>query len=128
MKPKIPVRIREREKLFKRLYREGLIHVRRVRRTGYLSIRLSLCWRMLSKDNGLSWKTMSHAKYDTQIAIYKNRSTHELCIRGSCCPHGELSPEETHLDKWVQWLRNGYRKLIDILKQQGKPLRPAPAP
>ncbi|MGL9720056.1 ParE family toxin-like protein [Symbiopectobacterium sp.] len=28
-----------------------------------------LYWRMLSKDNGLSWKTMSHAKYDTQIAI-----------------------------------------------------------
>ncbi|WP_430361275.1 hypothetical protein [Symbiopectobacterium sp. RP] len=26
-------------------------------------------WRMLSKDNGQSWKTMSHAKYDTQIAI-----------------------------------------------------------
>ncbi|WP_440863833.1 ParE family toxin-like protein [Symbiopectobacterium purcellii] len=54
MKPKIPNRIREREKLFKRLYREGLIHARRIRRTGYLSIRLSLYWRMLSKDNGLS--------------------------------------------------------------------------
>ncbi|MGX8941555.1 ParE family toxin-like protein [Symbiopectobacterium sp. Eva_TO] len=69
MKPKIPNRIREREKRFKRLYREGLIHARRIQRTGYLSIRLSLYWRMLSKDNGQSWKTMSHAKYDTQIAI-----------------------------------------------------------
>ncbi|MBG6240319.1 MAG: hypothetical protein EKE12_00130 [Candidatus Symbiopectobacterium sp. Clec_Harlan] len=69
MKPKIPVRIREREKLFKRLYREGLIHARRIQRTGYLSMRLCRCWRMLSKDNGLSWKTMSHAKYDTQITI-----------------------------------------------------------
>ncbi|WP_440864470.1 ParE family toxin-like protein [Symbiopectobacterium purcellii] len=69
MKPKIPNRIREREKLFKRLYREGLIHARRIRRTGYLSIRLSLYWRMLSKGNGLSWKTMSHAKYDTQITL-----------------------------------------------------------
>ncbi|MGG2142318.1 protease FtsH-inhibitory lysogeny factor CIII [Symbiopectobacterium sp. RP] len=41
---------------------------------------------------------------------------------------GSYHPEETHLDKWVKWLRNGYRKLIDILEQQGKPLRPAPAP
>ncbi|WP_440867610.1 ParE family toxin-like protein [Symbiopectobacterium purcellii] len=65
----MPVRIREREKRFKRLYREGLIHAIRIRRTGYLSIRLSLYWRMLSKDNGLSWKTMSHAKYDTQITL-----------------------------------------------------------
>lgn len=69
MKPKIPNRIKERERLFKRLYREGLIHARRIRQTGYLSMRLSHYWRMLSKDNGLSWKTMSHAKYDTQIAI-----------------------------------------------------------
>ncbi|WP_440867355.1 protease FtsH-inhibitory lysogeny factor CIII [Symbiopectobacterium purcellii] len=38
---------------------------------------------------------------------------------------GSYHPQETHLDKWVQWLRSGYRKLIDILEQQGKPLRPA---
>ncbi|CAK8737148.1 hypothetical protein SODG_000871 [Sodalis praecaptivus] len=69
MKPKIPIGIKARAKRFERLYREGLIHARRIQRTGYLSIRLSLCWRMLSKDNGQSWKTMSHAKYNTQITI-----------------------------------------------------------
>ncbi|MGL9721092.1 protease FtsH-inhibitory lysogeny factor CIII [Symbiopectobacterium sp.] len=41
---------------------------------------------------------------------------------------GSYHPQETQLDKWVQWLRNGYRRLIDILGQQGKSLRPAPAP
>ncbi|WP_430359626.1 hypothetical protein [Symbiopectobacterium sp. RP] len=51
------------------LYREGLIHARRIRRTGYLSMRLSHYWRMLSKDNSQSWKSMSYATYDTQIAI-----------------------------------------------------------
>ncbi|WP_430359979.1 hypothetical protein [Symbiopectobacterium sp. RP] len=63
----MPNRIREREKLFKRLYREGLKRAKRIQRTGYLSMRLCRCWRMLSKDNGQSWKTMSHATYDTQI-------------------------------------------------------------
>lgn len=41
---------------------------------------------------------------------------------------GSYHPQETQLDKIVKWLRNGYRKLIDILKQAGKPLRPVQAP
>ncbi|CAK8736824.1 hypothetical protein SODG_000537 [Sodalis praecaptivus] len=67
MKPKIPQWVEKRAEIYKQLYRKGLIYATRIRRTGYLSIRLSLCWRMLSKDNGQSWKTMSHATYNTQI-------------------------------------------------------------
>ncbi|WP_450097643.1 ParE family toxin-like protein [Sodalis praecaptivus] len=67
MKPKIPDRIKKKAEQLERMYREGLSYAIRIQRTGYLSIRLCRCWRMLSKDNGQSWKTMSHATYDTQI-------------------------------------------------------------
>ncbi|MGL9725084.1 ParE family toxin-like protein [Sodalis sp. (in: enterobacteria)] len=67
MKPKIPDRVKKKAELYEHLYREGLKRARRIRRNGYLSMSLSLYWRMLSKDNGQSWKTMSHATYNTQI-------------------------------------------------------------
>ncbi|MGL9751124.1 MAG: ParE family toxin-like protein [Symbiopectobacterium sp.] len=75
----------------KRLYREGLIHARRIRKTGYLSIRLSLYWRMLSKDNGQTWKTTPRQVRHPNSNIITG-APYELRIRGSCCPHRELSP------------------------------------
>ncbi|WP_424141142.1 hypothetical protein [Sodalis glossinidius] len=69
MKPKIPQWVKYKAELYEHLYREELKRVRRIRRNGYLSMSLSLCWRILSKDSGQSWKTMSHAKYNTQITI-----------------------------------------------------------
>lgn len=41
---------------------------------------------------------------------------------GNAALMGSYHPEETQLDKIVKWLRNGYRKLIDILRQEGNPL------
>ncbi|AHF73657.1 hypothetical protein SOPEG_2185 [Candidatus Sodalis pierantonius str. SOPE] len=41
---------------------------------------------------------------------------------GNAALMGSYHPEETLLDKIIKWLRNGCRKLIDILRQEGNPL------
>lgn len=46
-----------------RRYRTGRIHPRRIRSTGYLSLKVNLRWRLLSRDGGSSWEVMSHEKY-----------------------------------------------------------------
>ncbi|WP_422917769.1 hypothetical protein [Serratia proteamaculans] len=33
----------------------------------HLTLPVSRCWRLLSKDNGHSWKVMSHEKYNVEI-------------------------------------------------------------
>lgn len=48
-------------------YRRKRIHARRMRRTGYLSLKVNPRWRLLSKDDGRSWEVMSHEKYSGEI-------------------------------------------------------------
>ncbi len=44
-------------------FRQQRIFPRRMRRTGYLSLRVNLRWRLLSRDGGRSWEVMSHERY-----------------------------------------------------------------
>ncbi|MGV2880657.1 ParE family toxin-like protein [Pantoea vagans] len=66
-KPFAPDRIRKRARRTKDNWRAGLIHARRTYRDGYLTLRVTPQWRLLSRDNGQSWELLSHADYDNQI-------------------------------------------------------------
>lgn len=48
-------------------YRRKRIYARRMRRTGYLSLKINPRWRLLSKDDGRNWEVMSHEKYSWEI-------------------------------------------------------------
>lgn len=48
-------------------YRRKRIYARRMRRTGYLSLKVNPRWRLLSKDDGRNWEVMSHEKYSGEI-------------------------------------------------------------
>ncbi|WP_458305950.1 ParE family toxin-like protein [Enterobacter cloacae] len=45
-------------------FRQQRISPRRMRRTGYLSLKVNLRWRMLSRDGGQNWEVMSHERYN----------------------------------------------------------------
>ncbi|WP_420042937.1 hypothetical protein [Escherichia coli] len=45
-------------------YRRKRVYARRMRRTGFLSLKVNPRWRMLSKDNGRNWEVMSHETYN----------------------------------------------------------------
>jgi hypothetical protein len=47
-----------------RQYRAGRIHPRRMHKTGHLSLKVNLRWRLLSRDGGQNWTVMSHEKYN----------------------------------------------------------------
>lgn len=47
-------------------FRQQRILPRRIRRTGHLSLRVNLRWRLLSKDGGKSWEVMSHETYNRE--------------------------------------------------------------
>lgn len=48
------------------MYRKQRLHPARIIGTGNLSLKVNRRWRLLSKDQGLSWQLMSHEKYNTQ--------------------------------------------------------------
>ena len=48
-------------------YRRKRVYARRMRRTGYLSLKVNPRWRLLSKDDGRNWEVMSHEKYSGEI-------------------------------------------------------------
>lgn len=66
-KPSAPDRIIRRAEQLLRQWRAGHIHARRTYRDGYLTLRVTPHWRLLSRDNGLSWELLSHADYNNQI-------------------------------------------------------------
>nr|WP_226883154.1 hypothetical protein [Enterobacter hormaechei] len=45
-------------------FRQQRISPRRMRRTGYLSLKVNLRWRLLSRDGGQNWEVMSHERYN----------------------------------------------------------------
>ncbi len=45
-------------------YRRKRIYARRMRRTGYLSLKVNPSWRLLSKDDGRNWEVMTHERYN----------------------------------------------------------------
>ncbi|MGS2677050.1 MULTISPECIES: ParE family toxin-like protein [Citrobacter] len=48
-------------------YRRKRVYARRMRRTGFLSLKVNPRWRMLSKDNGRNWEVMSHETYNGEL-------------------------------------------------------------
>ena len=46
--------------------RRRRIFPRRMRRTGYLSLKVNPRWRLLSKDDGRNWEVMSHETYNRE--------------------------------------------------------------
>lgn len=60
---RIPERIHQQVLL---RYRRRRIFPRRMRRTGYLSLKVNPRWRLLSKDDGRNWEVMSHETYNRE--------------------------------------------------------------
>lgn len=48
-------------------YRRRRVFPRRVRKTGYLSLKVNHRWRLLSRDGGQNWQLMSHSTYNKRI-------------------------------------------------------------
>lgn len=66
-KPHAPDRITRLAQQQIRQWRAGHIHARRTYRDGYLTLRVTPHWRLLSRDNGRHWELLSHADYNNQI-------------------------------------------------------------
>lgn len=64
---RIPERVHQQAMQILLRYRRKRIYARRLRRTGYLSLKVNPRWRLLSKDDGRSWEVMSHEKYSGEI-------------------------------------------------------------
>ncbi|WP_145525701.1 ParE family toxin-like protein [Yersinia rohdei] len=63
---RIPLRIYIGATQILNQYRRGAAHPRRMYKTGYLSLRITYRWRLLSKDGGQHWEAMSHERYNSQ--------------------------------------------------------------
>lgn len=48
-------------------YRRKRVYARRMRRTGFLSLKVNPRWRLLSKDNGRNSEVMSHETYNGEL-------------------------------------------------------------
>ncbi|MDE9575103.1 hypothetical protein L2106_17040 [Citrobacter portucalensis] len=48
-------------------YRRKRVYARRMRHTGFLSLKVNPRWRMLSKDNGRNWEVMGHETYNGEL-------------------------------------------------------------
>lgn len=66
-KPHAPERIVRRSKELIERWREGTVRAKRTHRSGYLIIRVTPQWRLLSRNEGRNWTLLSHADYDNQI-------------------------------------------------------------
>ncbi|WP_438271914.1 ParE family toxin-like protein [Serratia quinivorans] len=69
MKPRIPQRISIKAEGVLCAFMEGKRTPARTYQHKHLTLPVSRCWRLLSKDNGHSWEVMSHERYNTQIRI-----------------------------------------------------------
>lgn len=61
---RVPERIHQQSLRVLIRYRRRKIFPRRIRSTGYLSLRVNPRWRLLSKDGGRNWEVMSHETYN----------------------------------------------------------------
>ncbi|EPY9350792.1 hypothetical protein ACXHXL_003657 [Escherichia coli] len=64
---RIPERIHRQALQVLLLYRCRRIFPHRIQRTGYLSLKINRCWRLLSKGDGRNWEVMSHERYSGEI-------------------------------------------------------------
>lgn len=60
---RIPERVHLQAVKVLQQFRQQRILPRRMLRTGYLSLRVNLRWRLLSRDGGKNWEVMSHERY-----------------------------------------------------------------
>ncbi|WP_421412640.1 hypothetical protein ACOMDM_13710 [Serratia plymuthica] len=67
MKPRIPQRISIKAEGVLCAFRDGKKTPTRTYQHSHLTLPVARCWRLLSKDNGHSWKVMSHEKYNVEI-------------------------------------------------------------
>lgn len=61
---RIPERIHLQALQILMRYRRRRILPRRIRRTGYLSLKVNQRWSLLSRDGGRNWEVMTHEKYN----------------------------------------------------------------
>ncbi|UIN00103.1 hypothetical protein [Yersinia ruckeri] len=66
---RIPLRIYIGATQILNQYRRGAVCPRRMHKTGYLSLRITHRWRLLSKDDGQHWEAMSHQRYNKELGI-----------------------------------------------------------
>ncbi|SUQ17613.1 Uncharacterised protein [Yersinia pseudotuberculosis] len=66
---RIPLRIYIGATQILNRYRRGGVHPRRTYQHGYLSLRITHRWRLLSKDGGQHWEAMSHQRYNKELGV-----------------------------------------------------------
>jgi hypothetical protein len=67
MKPHIPKRISIKAEGVLCAYRAGQTKPRRTYQHKYLTLPVTPWWRYLSKDDGTTWRLMSHETYNGEI-------------------------------------------------------------
>ncbi|MGF2653298.1 hypothetical protein ACQUWL_12170 [Serratia marcescens] len=67
MKPRIPEKISAKAEVVLRAYRAGRQKPRRTYQNKYLTLSVTPWWRYLSKDDGTTWRLMSHSEYNTEL-------------------------------------------------------------
>lgn len=67
MKPRIPKQISDKAKGVLCAYRDGKVKPRRTYQNKYLTLSVTPWWRYLSKDDGTTWRLMSHSEYNTEL-------------------------------------------------------------
>lgn len=67
MKPRIPKNISDKAEGVLCAYRVGLAKPRRTYQHKYLTLPVTPWWRYLSKDDGTTWRLMSHETYNGEI-------------------------------------------------------------
>ncbi|CNI37342.1 ParE family toxin-like protein [Yersinia pekkanenii] len=66
---RIPLRIYIGATQILNRFGRGTIHPRRTHQHGYLSLRITHRWRLLSKDGGQHWEAMSHQRYNKELGV-----------------------------------------------------------
>ncbi|AUW40050.1 ParE family toxin-like protein [Serratia liquefaciens] len=67
MKPRIPENISAKAEVVLCAYRAGQAKPRRTYQHKYLTLPVTPWWRYLSKDDGTTWRLMSHETYNGEI-------------------------------------------------------------
>ncbi|CNI68286.1 hypothetical protein CBW53_02840 [Yersinia frederiksenii] len=66
---KIPKEINDRARKIIIDFKKNKIKANKTYRYNYLTLRINIRWRILSKNNGISWEVMSHERYNNKISI-----------------------------------------------------------
>lgn len=64
-----PLNVETKARASLRLFRNGARNFSRINPHDYLVIRIGFRWRLLSKNNGMSWDLLTHETYNKEAAL-----------------------------------------------------------